>query len=323
MKQKYRLLDVGELLEATDEVNLGGNWIRVGSACAGYVVNSSASPTICISGSCPVGYYRRPIMEQKYRMLEKGEVIQATDEVWEFGRGPWEPVSESEHGQKYRNGYNEMRRPIPADEVSELKQKLSVAEQQWMKWEQSWFDQRAKLAAAQNQIKDLTKERDDAVEVGLNRGFELAAARNQITDLTRHLEDAQSDNWQDIKVSKNDETHTLGTLIPLLETEIKDLTRRLEDAQSDNERLRKDLCNTTVMLMGANSKNYDARQIIPNLERKVAALQEDLEKSRGDVISVILSRVKLTEERNEAVAEVERLRLVEASRMLKKILSQG
>jgi hypothetical protein len=80
-------------------------------------------------------------MEQKYRMLKMGETIQDGDEVWEFGRGPWRSVSESEYGQLHRNGYWKMRRPVAAKQEDHM-------------------DMKRKL---ENQITDLTRRLEDAL----------------------------------------------------------------------------------------------------------------------------------------------------------------
>jgi hypothetical protein len=38
---------------------------------------------------------------QEYRDLMHGEIIKATDEIWAYGKGPWEPVEASEIGAAY------------------------------------------------------------------------------------------------------------------------------------------------------------------------------------------------------------------------------
>jgi DNA repair exonuclease SbcCD ATPase subunit len=45
-------------------------------------------------------------------LIVEVDTIQEGDEVWEFGRGPWGPVSTIEHGQAYRFGHNKMRRRV-------------------------------------------------------------------------------------------------------------------------------------------------------------------------------------------------------------------
>lgn len=231
-------------------------------------------------------------MEQKYRKLETGDTIQDGDEVWEFGRGPWGPVSRSEHGQQYRNGYNEMRRPVAAEETidevreawqkdhMEMKRKLDAVVAERMGIERMWFKQRDELSDARNQITDLTKERDEIkqsqdkikdlsckflgihginaqsptilLEKELERYVDeehiasWAKIQKVLPESVRNLDlslvdqvvkcitdlgkvDNAAQNWQDIKVSKNGETHALGTLIPLLESQIASAERERDN----------------------------------------------------------------------------------------------
>jgi hypothetical protein len=215
MEQKYRMLEEGETLIEGDEFHLGDNHWR---------------PTDEAGGKAEGLQYRRPIMENqcRYRDLTHDDTIQPGDEVWVFGSGPWEPVSVSEHGQQYRNGYNRMRRPVAAPtEVIEAWQKDHMEmKRKFENLMKDWYEQRSDLADARNKITDLQKELQgkellvkklDHIEKTTIRlrGFReinshdparcIEDAASLITDLTRRLEDALSnkviaekerDGWQ-------------------------------------------------------------------------------------------------------------------------------
>lgn len=181
MEQKYRMLEVGEILREDDEVNVGSE---------GWVPYGAAGAKINPKGINPVGYYRRPITP-RYRDLTFDDTIQPGDEVWVFNRGPWESVSESEYGQPYRNGYWKMRRPVAAStELDEVREA----------WQKDHMGMKRKLDTAREELESMTKK-------WYGQRVELADAKNEITDLTRRLEDALSDKvivekerdgWQEI-----------------------------------------------------------------------------------------------------------------------------
>lgn len=56
-------------------------------------------------------FFPRPV-EQEYRMLEVGDVIQKGDEMFCYNKGPWEPALVENHGAKFHLGYVEHRRPL-------------------------------------------------------------------------------------------------------------------------------------------------------------------------------------------------------------------
>jgi len=49
--------------------------------------------------------------EKQYRNLEPGEIIQAGDEVWKYGEGPWCKIVRI--GATVNSGHHAIRRPIP------------------------------------------------------------------------------------------------------------------------------------------------------------------------------------------------------------------
>jgi hypothetical protein len=73
----------------------------------------------------------------QYRSLVESDIIQAHDEVWEFNRGPWKSVLESEYGQKYGGGgYYAMRRPVVVDKLKENYESISKVQRECIDWKE-------------------------------------------------------------------------------------------------------------------------------------------------------------------------------------------
>jgi hypothetical protein len=163
-------------------------------------------------------------------------------------KGPSFYLNDHAHGVK-----------VLLDANATLRVKIEHLEQSLAFWQSGNTHYAAMLADKDAKIRRLTEklenaaaniERDkdivftemEAEAIRLHQLWHNAQEKlNVATAYIEGLSDNTIGNWQDIKVSKNDETHTLGTLIPLLETEIKDLTRRLENAATYIEGLERDL----------------------------------------------------------------------------------
>lgn len=210
MEQKYRMLEKGEVIQEGDEIrpsvaahpfSTRDRWevLEKGMFFVGATVGATRHGI-----PVPERGFCRPVSEvnihgspenstgkvvtdavpQKYRDLTPDDFIQLGDEVWEFGRGPWGPVSKEEHGQQYMVGYWRMRRPVAA-EITNTKQQLESLTK-------SWYDQRADLAEAGNQITDLTRRLEDALS-------DKVIAENRLKNLERHVEEEHVTAWARIQ----------------------------------------------------------------------------------------------------------------------------
>lgn len=270
------------MLQVGDQVRVEDVWRAI------HLDSSGASVKTADRGSYPVGYYRRPITETHIHGSGTYAVdIATTEETITEVREAWLKdhmemkrkldARDTEAG-RYENLWTEQ-----CDHVRELKRHLDDMTK-------SWFDQRAELADARNKITDLQKTEKAAQSCNLSFS-------QKIDTLNTILSETRSVN------------HDLKKSLDLVMSIMVSAEARIADKNATIRRLKEKMESVEPYL---NTQTACTSRIA-ELEQRISALQKDLEKPRRDLMSEtdfgLRSRVKLMDERDEAIAEVKRLRV--------------